>query len=323
MSEIQGGRARESLCKDSQKQAESIARAFQIGRAALAMNSQKLSAAGRRIAYHQSMEHEKKHGCLWRCTRCAIGCMVLACALIAATNGYVLATTHERIITQEAAGAGSGHSPSHAPEASAEDTSTETMGATFGGTYEKTAAARALQALDGPADAIVVLGASVLPDGTPSAMLADRLDCAAELYCAGAAPRIIVTGDNSTASYNECAAMKAHLIRNGIPSASVYCDHWGVATYDSMYRASHVFEVKRAVVVTQAYHLPRALCSARLLGIDAVGIAAGGGPYARQWYYDLREIPARTKDLVKALAAVPADEPGGSVDLNASGDLTD
>ena len=269
------------------------------------------------------MGHEKKHGCLRRCATFAVGCVALACTLIAAANGYVLATTHERIIEQGADSAIAGDSPSHAQNASAGESRAEAPGAADEEAHEKTAAARALQALGGPADAIVVLGASVLPDGTPSAMLADRLDCAAALYYAGAAPRIIVTGDNSTVSYNECAAMKAHLIRSGIPSASVYCDHWGVATYDSMYRTRHVFGVERAVVVTQAYHLPRALSSADLLGIDAVGVAASGGPYARQWFYDLREIPARTKDLVKALATLPADEPAGSVDLNASGDLTD
>lgn len=96
----------------------------------------------------------------------------------------------------------------------------------------------------GNADAIVVLGASVLPDGTPSGILADRLDDGIALYFAGAAPKIIMSGDNGTASYNEVKAMKQYAIAQGVPSQNIFCDHAGFSTYESMYRAKYVFRVR-------------------------------------------------------------------------------
>ena len=116
------------------------------------------------------------------------------------------------------------------------------------------------------ADAIVVLGASVFADGTPSTILQDRLDCGIALYKAGAAPKIIMSGDNSTEHYNECAAMKRYAIAQGVPSEDIFCDHAGFSTYESMYRAKNVFGCSRVVVATQTYHLYRALYSAHALG---------------------------------------------------------
>ena len=95
------------------------------------------------------------------------------------------------------------------------------------------------------ADAIIVLGASVYPDGTPSGILQDRLDDGIALYFAGAAPKIIMSGDNGTESYNECWAMKQYAILQGVPSEDVFCDHAGFSTYETMYRARHVFGADR------------------------------------------------------------------------------
>ena len=122
------------------------------------------------------------------------------------------------------------------------------------------------------ADAIVVLGASVYADGTPSGILQDRLDDGIALYFAGAAPKIIMSGDNSTVSYNEVKAMKDYAVAQGVPSEDVFCDHAGFSTYESMYRAKHVFGAERIVVATQTYHLYRALYAAGGLGLEAVGV---------------------------------------------------
>ena len=112
---------------------------------------------------------------------------------------------------------------------------------------------------EAPADAVVVLGASVYANGRPSDILADRLEVAVDLYKAGAARAIICSGDNRSSHYDESDAMKAYCVSLGVPSEDVYVDHAGVTTYDSMYRARYVFGAERIVVATQAYHLYRAM----------------------------------------------------------------
>ena len=172
------------------------------------------------------------------------------------------------------------------------------------------------------ADAIVVLGASVFADGTPSTILQDRLDCGIALYKAGAAPKIIMSGDNSTEHYNECAAMKRYAIAQGVPSEDIFCDHAGFSTYESMYRAKNVFGCSRVVIAAQTYHLYRALYSAHALGVDAIGVASDYRSYGKQTWYDVREIPARTKDFFKALFDVPSTYVGEPISLDQSGDVT-
>lgn len=170
------------------------------------------------------------------------------------------------------------------------------------------------------AQCILVLGASVTPDGEPSSILKDRLDTGVALYKQGAAPKMIMSGDNSTEVYNEVLAMKNYAIAQGVPSEAIFCDHAGFSTYESMYRARNIFNVERMIVVTQTYHLYRALYSANGLGIDAVGVASDLRPYQNQNYYDMREIPARTKDFFKTLLKIPATFSEGSISLNQSGD---
>lgn len=173
------------------------------------------------------------------------------------------------------------------------------------------------------ADAVVVLGASVFADGTPSGILQDRLDDGIDLYFAGAAPKLIMSGDNSTVSYNEVKAMKDYAVSQGVPSEDVFCDHAGFSTYETMYRAKHVFGAERIVVATQTYHLYRALYDANGLGMEAVGVPSDFGQYNRQAWYDLREVPARTKDFFMTLAEVPSTFVGDPISLNQSGDVTD
>ena len=177
---------------------------------------------------------------------------------------------------------------------------------------------------DYDADAVVVLGASVKPDGTPSDILQDRLETAASLYRSGAARAIIVSGDNRTSHYNESAAMKAYCVQLGVPSEDVYEDHAGYSTYESMYRARHVFGAERVIVTTQAYHLYRAMFAAQGLGMETRGVASDHGAYDNQRLYSLREAVARTKDLFKTLlqAPVPSVDETGPISLAESGDLT-
>lgn len=172
------------------------------------------------------------------------------------------------------------------------------------------------------ADAIVVLGASVMPDGTPSDILKSRLDQGIALYFAGAAPKIIVSGDNGTESYNECWAMKRYAISRGVPSEDVFCDHAGFSTYETMYRAHHVFGAERVVIATQTYHLYRAIFDAKGVGMEAVGVSEDDRAYVSQHWYDLREIPARTKDFLQVLFSVPSTFVGDPISLDQSGDVT-
>lgn len=162
------------------------------------------------------------------------------------------------------------------------------------------------------ADAIVVLGASVYADGTPSDILADRLEVAADLYFSGAAPVIIVSGDNRTDHYNESDAMKNYCIELGVPARYIYVDRAGYDTYASIYRAHFTYGAESIMVVTQAYHLYRALAIAHGLGMTAYGVAADKGAYDNQTMYSLREVLARDKAMIDTWLRIPpedADQP--------------
>lgn len=172
------------------------------------------------------------------------------------------------------------------------------------------------------ADAIVVLGASVRPDGSLSQILADRVEGAIVLYQEGVAPKIIMSGDNGEASYNECAAMKQYAIDRGIPSEDIFCDHAGFSTYDTMYRAQNIFGCERVVVSTQTYHLYRALYTGEGLGMTVAGVPTDLRDYDNQLYYDIREIGARTKDFFKTLVKASSLLGGEYISLNQSGDVT-
>lgn len=176
--------------------------------------------------------------------------------------------------------------------------------------------------VDYDADAVVVLGASVKPDGTPSDILKDRLETAAALYHAGAADAVIVSGDNRTSHYNESAAMKRYCVELGIPASDVYEDHAGYSTYESMYRARYVFDCERVIVTTQAYHLYRAVYAAQGLGMQAKGVASDQGLYDNQRQYSIREALARTKDFFQVLFEAPVVTEPEHVSLEESGELT-
>lgn len=147
----------------------------------------------------------------------------------------------------------------------------------------------------------LVLGAGVKADGTPSDYLAARLGTAAELYGAGKVRVVLVSGDHGREEYDEVASMTAWLVDHGVPAEKVVADHAGFDTYDSCERATRIFGVDEAIVVTQAFHLPRALFLCRQAGIRAVGVEAatpGGRPAVNR----TREVPASLKAAWDALS---------------------
>ena len=152
-----------------------------------------------------------------------------------------------------------------------------------------------LAALD--ADCIMVLGAGIIDSETPSPMLKDRLDAAIMLYKAGAAPKILLTGDNGTNEHNEIHVMLNYTRDAGVPDEDIFCDHAGFSTYESCYRAGSIFLIKKMIVVTQKYHLFRALYLAEKMGYDVLGAASDQELYAGQFARELREVAARNKDF--------------------------
>ncbi|MBR1993583.1 MAG: YdcF family protein [Firmicutes bacterium] len=171
-------------------------------------------------------------------------------------------------------------------------------------------------------ECIMVLGASVHPDGTPSPMLEDRLEAGIELYNRGVAPKLLLTGDNGQIEYNEVEAMKNYAVNAGVPEEDIFLDHAGFSTYDSVYRASYVFGVESMVAVTQEYHLYRTLHGCKKMGIEAVGIGADQEVYAGQEYREIREVLARVKDFVMWLIKPEATFLGEAIPISGSGIVT-
>jgi len=154
---------------------------------------------------------------------------------------------------------------------------------------------------DAKADCILILGASVRANRKPSPMLLKRLERGLELYRKKAASKILVSGDNATVAYNEVKVMREWLQAKGVPPQDIFEDHAGFSTYESMYRARDVFKVKRMIVVTQRYHLARAIYTGDALGLKVWGVAANGNNYSGQLKRDMREWVARVKDLGKSI----------------------
>jgi SanA protein len=140
----------------------------------------------------------------------------------------------------------------------------------------------------------LVLGARVFPDGRLSAMLEDRVVTAVELYKRGVVDKLLMSGDNSSRSYDEVTAMRREAMRLGVPGENVVRDFAGLRTFDSLIRARDIFGQRELVIVTQRFHLPRSLYLARSLGIDAVGVVADRRVYQRRSMRRsrVREIPA-------------------------------
>lgn len=176
--------------------------------------------------------------------------------------------------------------------------------------------------LDG-IDCIVVLGCGVRPDGQPSDMLADRITQGVALYEKGASPKLLMSGDHSRSDYDEVNTMRNVAVEAGVPADDVFMDHAGFSTYESMYRARDVFGAKRIVIVSQRYHLYRALYVAERLGLDAYGVSADLRPYAGQEAREVREILARDKDFLTSIVQPLPTFLGDPILLSGSGSATE
>ena len=168
-------------------------------------------------------------------------------------------------------------------------------------------------------DCILVLGAGVHADGTPSAMLYDRVLVGASLYTESVP--MLMSGDH-TGDYNEVDAMRTLALELGVASEDIFLDHEGFSTYESLYRVKEKFGAKRIVIVSQGFHLHRALFIARELGIEAVGVPSDLRDYRLQTKYEIREVLARFKDLYVASRGTRTYEVGETVDLSGDGSLT-
>lgn len=171
-------------------------------------------------------------------------------------------------------------------------------------------------------DCILVLGCGVLSDGRPTAMLRDRLNKSVELYDAGVSDRLLMSGDHGSAFYDEVNTMKNFAIDKDVPSSHIFMDHAGFSTYESMYRAKEIFCAKKVVIVTQKYHLYRAVYVARALGLDAYGVAAAGDDYGGQFFRDVREILARNKDFFTSIIKPEPTYTGTAIPVSGNGDIT-
>ena len=162
--------------------------------------------------------------------------------------------------------------------------------------FQRTYTAKTIPA----APVAIVFGAGLWRDGTPTTVLRDRISTAAELYFSGKVQKILMSGDNSYLDYNEPGAMREYALSLGVPETAIVLDYAGRRTYDTCYRARAIFGLQEVILVTQSFHLPRALYTCNLLGLKAVGIASDLRDYNRGslLYWNLRELPATLSALV-------------------------
>ncbi len=161
----------------------------------------------------------------------------------------------------------------------------------------------------------IVFGAGIYADGRLTAVLEDRMMTAIALYEQGKLDKILVSGDNRTLEYDEPTAMLNFALDQGVAAADVQPDYAGWSTYDTCYRARHIFQVEEAIVITQEFHLSRAILTCRQLGITAVGVAADRQSYARARWFAVREIGATFKALLELIRHQPAPIMGDPIPI--------
>ena len=171
-------------------------------------------------------------------------------------------------------------------------------------------------------DCILVLGCGVYGN-QPSDMLRDRLDRAIELYDSGVSDRLLMSGDHGDIYYNEVQTMKDYAIGKGVPSDNIFMDHAGFSTYESMYRAGSIFKAEKILIVTQKYHLYRAVFDAHRLGLEADGVCAMPNTYIYETYNNLREVLARNKDFLYTLFKPEPTFLGEEIPIDGNGSETD
>lgn len=170
-------------------------------------------------------------------------------------------------------------------------------------------------------DCIIILGAGIWGD-KPSPMLEDRLLEGIKLYKNNVSEKIIMSGDHGKKEYDEVNIMKNYVVERGIPSEDIFMDHAGFSTYESIYRAKDVFQAKKIVIVTQKYHLYRALYIANKLGIEAYGVGSDPRQYVGATTREIREILARNKDFIKCIFKPKPTYLGDIIPISGNGDAT-
>lgn len=172
-------------------------------------------------------------------------------------------------------------------------------------------------------DCVLILGAGIDNDNKPSLMLKERLDTGIDIYNTNVSDKIVMSGDHTRNDHDEVNVMKNYVTSNSeIESSSIFMDHAGISTYDSIYRAKKIFGIKKMIIVTQEYHLYRALYIANNLGIEAYGVNATKKIYDGQKGRDLREVAARCKDFIKVLFKPESKFLGNIISLDESGNVT-
>lgn len=175
-------------------------------------------------------------------------------------------------------------------------------------------------------ECIMVLGAEVNEDGSPSSALKARLNTGIRLYQQGVAPKLLLSGDNGQVEYDEVSVMKAYALEQGVPEEDIFMDHAGFSTYDSIYRADYIFCVSRMIVVSQKDHLYRALYGCKRIGIEARGVPAEGKESYSSYYgkdHNYREYLARAKDFVKWIIKPDPKYLGDKIPIDGDGRETE
>ena len=176
---------------------------------------------------------------------------------------------------------------------------------------------------DFKADCILVLGCGVKNDGTPSDMLYDRIKKGVELYKNGVAPKLLMSGDHGRKNYDEVNVMREYAEKMGVAQEDIFMDHAGFSTYDSILRAKKVFCSERIIIVSQEYHLYRALFIAKKFGIAAQGASADYHIYYGQFKRDIREILARGKEFFQCIIKPEPKFLGEAIPVSGDGRVTE
>lgn len=172
------------------------------------------------------------------------------------------------------------------------------------------------------AQVALILGAGLKADGSLSGVLEDRTLRALELYEAGKVEKLLASGDNGQWGVDQVSPIREYLLDHGIPASDIFMDHAGFDTYDSLYRAQYIFQVESVIVVTQAFHLPRAVYIGERLGIQTHGYTADRQVYLGADYYQLRESLARLKAFVNIILRSKPTYLGDSIPITEDGQLS-